>query len=294
MFHDEFYYNKRLSSVLWKATMRYEEDPGEGGGDGEHWTDNYESTKGNAVLKRFKTEEDSHKGHIETKTALSDPLRLPKTLGKVTSEQVADYHARVGKLLGAPDTEDGYEITRPQLPKGMIYDEEGEKGLRAWAVKHHLSQTTLQEALDLWSETMISRSEALTKADKEAFEKEEKDNKAAVKACVETLEELWGKKECQEHLELIQRALRSKVNPDWRNIKTDDDEAWQDFNDKTYKAGISNNPVLMELLGVAAQVLEGEGKIIGGTPPTDDTKDEDLSEEQKQKKYFPKSPGMTE
>lgn len=295
MLHDEFYYRPRFNPFFGNLCMRFEDDDGGGGGgDGEHWTDNYESTKGNAVLRRFKTEEDSHKGHLETKTALGDPLRLPKSLGTITDEQRADYHTRVGKLLGAPDTEDGYEITRPQLPESMSYDEEGEKKIRAWGVKHHLPKAAVQEALNLWNETMVGRHETTAKADKEALEKEEKDNKAEVKACIKHLEELWGKKECAANLELIQRALRSKVNPDWRNVKAEDDEAWQDFHDKTYNAGVANNPVLMELLGVAAQILEGEGKIISGTPSTEDIKDEDLTEKQKQKKYFPKSPGMVD
>lgn len=297
MFHDEFYYRPKFNPFFRTLCMRFEgddpgDDPGGGGGGEEHWTDNYESTKGNAVLLRFKTEEDSHKGHIETKAELSDSLRLPKSLGKITDEQRADYKARVGKLLGAPDTEDGYEITRPQLPKGMSYDEEGEKMVRAWGIKHHLSQTAVQDSLNLWNQIMVGRTEAITKADKEALEKAEKDNKAEVKACIKNLEELWGKKECAANLELIQRALRSKVNPDWRNVKIEEDEAWQDFNDKTYKAGIANNQVLMEMVGVAAQVIEGEGKLSDSVPSSTGKKTEDMSEEEIQKTYFPNSPDM--
>lgn len=297
MFHDEFSYRPKFNPFFRTLCMRFEGEGGEGGEEGggggeEHWTDNYESTKGSAVLRRFETEEDSHKGHLETKTALGDPLRLPKSLGKITDEQRADYKARLGKLLGAPDTEDGYEITRPQLPKGMSYDEEGEKMVRAWGIKHHLSQAAVQDALNLWNQVMVGRTEAITKADKEDLEKAEKDNKTEVKACIKNLEELWGKKECAANLELIQRALRSKVNPDWRNVKIEDDEAWQDFNEKTYNAGIANNQVLMEMLGVAAQVIEGEGKLSESAPSDTEKKPEDMSEGEIQKTYFPKSPDM--
>lgn len=290
MFNDVFYYRPKFNPFFRSLCMKFEDDPDPdpdpgGGGGGEHWLDNpnYEDLKDNQYLRRFKTEAEAHKGHFETKQALSDPLRLPKTLGKATDEQITDYRARVGKLLGAPDNEDGYEIKRPNLPEGTPYDEDGEKMVRTWGLKHHLSQSAVQEAMDMWNQTMLARGETLAK-----------DNEAAVKETITKLEEDLGKSETKESLVLIERLMRGYVNPDWQNVEEDKDEAWQDFKKKIYLSGIGNNFVLMKILSDAAPLLVGEGKIIGGSPPSTETKDEDLSEKEKQKKYFPKSEGMVD
>lgn len=284
MFHDEFYYRAKFNPFFRSLSMKFEEGGGgegegnQGGGNGEHFTDNYESLKGNEVLKRYKTEEDAHRGHLETKkdliektTALSNPLRLPKALpSDITPEQMSDYRAGVGKLLGAPDTEDGYEIVRPQLPEGMPYDEEGEKLVRAWGVKHHLPQAAVREALDLWNGSMVKRSEAQTKT-----------NTEAVEATTKQLKELL-KDDYDSGVILAEQYLRSRVNPEWRNVKEEDDTDWQKFRKEVYLTGIGNNFTLMSIVIEQAKAALGEGKVFGGANQLGGVKG----------RKYAKSPGM--
>lgn len=286
MFHDEFYYNRKLKLFFGSPCMKFEDDPGgdpDPGGGGGHWTDNYESTKGNAVLMRFKTEEDAHKGHLDTKTKMSDPMRLPKSLDKATDEQKAEWNASVGKLRGVPEKAEGYDLKLPEdLPEGVKLDEEATKEVKEMAKSLNIPQASLQAFYNFQLNMTAKQLEGHATANEEAG-----------KVCIAALEEESGKEKCRENLILVERALRSKINPDWQTVKAEDDEKWQDFKKTVYATGVGNNKVIMDLLIVAANQLQGSGKLIKGQHGSfDDTKDAELSEEQLQSKYFPKSPEL--
>lgn len=287
MFHDEFYYRPILNSLLWNLIMVYEEDPGDppgGGGGDEHWSDNYESTKGNATMKRYATEELAHKGHIEARATISDPLRLPKNLDKATDEQKAEWNASVGKLRGVPDKAEGYVLKDPKdLPEGIKIDKESVKAVKEMAKTLHVPQANLQAFYNFQLNMMANQLEAHAKANAESGEK-----------CIKALEEELGKEKCTESLVLLERALRSRLNPDWQTVKAEDDKVWQDFKKTVYLTGVGNNKTIMDLLLVSANHLQGTGKLLAGEHRFSELTEDNMTEEQKQKAYFPNSPGMND
>lgn len=296
MFHDEFYYRPKMSSPLWNRTMVFEGDDGSDGGDGgdgggdEHWTDDYDSLKGNSVLKRYTTEEDAHKGHLEARAKMSDPgLRLPKSLKDATDEQKAEWNASVGKLRGVPDKAEDYDLKPPKdLPEGVKISDEDVKAVKEMAKTLHVPQANLQ-AFYNFQLNMVARQ----------MEAHAKSNEESGKSCIEKLEEELGKEKCKEGLILVERALRSKLNKDWQSVKAEEDEAWQDFKKTVYATGVGNNKVVMDLLIVAANHLQGTGKLLAGEhgiteKDFSEQKTEDMSEKEIQEAYFPNSPGMND
>jgi len=260
---------------------------GGGGGDVTHWTDAHPELKGNAVLRRYDTELDAHKGHLEARKVMSDPtdpLRLPKSLDKATDEQKAEWNASVGKIRGVPDKAEDYDLKPPKdLPEGVKIDEESVKAVKEMAKELHVPRANLQAFYEFQLNMIAKQLEAHSKA-----------NEKASKDCIVKLEEELGKEQCKEGLILVERALRSKLNKDWQTVKAEDDEAWQDFKKTVYLAGFGNNKVVMDLLIVAANQLESTGKLLEGAGGGDELKEGDLTEKQKQQKYFPKSPDMND
>lgn len=289
MFHDEFNFRPNFNPFFRTLCMKFEgegdgDDDG-GGGGATHWTDAHPELKGNAVLRRYDTELDSHKGHLEARKAMSDPtdpMRLPKSLDKATDEQKAEWNANVGKLRGVPDKAENYVLKTPKdLPEGVKISEEDVKAVKVMAKELHVPQANLQAFYE-FQLNMIARQ---LEAHAEANEKNGKE-------CIEKLEEELGKEQCKEALILVERALRSKINPEWHTVKADDDEDWQKFKTTVYATGVGNNKVVMDLLIVAANLLESTGKLLPGTHSTAELKEGDMSEKQIQQTHFPKSPGM--
>lgn len=290
--YNEFSYRPMFNPFFKSLCMKFEgegdgtgDGSGKGGGGDEdaHWTDSYPSLKGNAVLKRYVTEEDSHKGHLEARAKMSDPgLRLPKSLKEATDEQKAEWNASVGKLRGVPPEAKDYVLKPPEdLPEEVKISDEDVKAVKEIAKTLHVPQANLQAFYEFQLNMVAKQLEVQATA-----------NEKAGKECIEGLEKDWGKEQSKEIFILIERALRSQINPEWQNVKAEDDEAWQDFKKTVYITGVGNNPVIMKLLKVAAETLQGTGKLIKGTHGGSEVKDEDMTEKQKQQTYFPKSPGM--
>lgn len=291
MFHDELRYQPKFNPLFRTLCMKFEgegdgEGDGDGGGGGEatHWTDDFPSLKGNAVLRRYNTQEDAHKGHLEARTTISDPMRLPKDLSKATDEQKAEWNASVGKLRGVPDKAENYDLKPPKdLPEGITLSEEDTKAVKVMAKELHVPQANLQAFYEFQLNMVARQLEAHAKANLEAG-----------KTCITALEEELGKEQCKEGLILVERALRSKINPDWQTVKAEDDKKWQDFKNTIYLAGVGNNKVVMDLLIVAANQLQSTGKLLEGAHSDSELKEGDMSEKQLQQTYFPKSAGMNE
>lgn len=55
-------------------------------------------------------------------------------------------------MLTLPESADGYETKRPELPEGMKYDEAGEAKLRAWAFETGASGEQVQGLVNLYGE----------------------------------------------------------------------------------------------------------------------------------------------
>ena len=224
----------------------------------EHWLDQYDTLHENDVdkesfrksLSKYESNFEALKGSADAQRKLGDPAHLPETLDNLSEEQKVQFTENIGKLYGVPDSEDGYEITRPQLPEGMVYDEDGEKFIRAWGIKNKVSQPAVQEAVNLWTQTMVSRLEANEKASEKAANESLKELKS---------DKIWGKN-TTKNLELIKRLLGHHAAI--LEIKQ------EDVIDALDAKGLGNHVPLARVLASIAEQHIAEGKVFQGVPQT--------------------------
>jgi hypothetical protein len=208
---------------------------------------------------------------------------MPESFEKLTDEQKADVLVKVAKMQGVPDTVDGYELTRPKLPEGMNYDEEGEKLIKDLALSHNFPQAVTQNLYNLYNSLMLKRHEANIKAAQEAAEK-----------AVNQLEVDWGgTPKAKENFELNKRLLM--------HFGGDTDEEQQamidcldmthlvDTKDGKARISLGNMVPLLKALNKMAVRLVKEGVTIKGTVAESEVVE---TEQSLRKRRFPKSPQM--
>lgn len=228
----------------------------------ESWLDQFDTLHENdegkenfrSSLSKYDSNFEALKGSLDAQRKLGDPTRVPENIDKLSDEQRGQLTENVGKLHAklnsVPDTEDGYEITRPKLPEGMPYDEEGEQFLRAWGIKHKLPQAAIQDAMNLWTQTMLKRTEEIDKADDKAANEALKELKGP---------KIWGKEFKRNH-ELVKRLLGHHAAA--LEIPQ------EDVIDALDKKGLGNHVPLARVLAAIAQEHIAEGKTFQGTPQT--------------------------
>ena len=86
---------------------------------------------------------------------------------KATPEEIDAFH----KSLGRPDKPEGYELSKPELPEGMVYDENQTKAFATLAHKEGLTKKQLAALHDGWNEMAKTAHEANMKAVKDFREK---------------------------------------------------------------------------------------------------------------------------
>jgi uncharacterized protein YdcH (DUF465 family) len=225
-----------------------------GEGDGLGWRAALPADlQGNETLTSFKEVKDLGAGYLDLTTKhtelgkkvtdyegkLKDALFIPGD--KATDEERASFYTK----LGRPEAPDKYELTRPKLPDGMQYDEEGEKWFREQAHKLGLSKAQAAQIFEGYN----ARMDGIVK------DIEAKRTKAAQEG-VETLKKEWGP-EFEANLNLVKRATEAFLTPD--------DKKFMD------ESGLGNHPVLVKLFQRMGKAL-AEDKFVAGritkTTPT--------------------------
>ncbi len=234
-------------------------DTGGGGGGGgtAHWTDNYASTKGNATLTRYETEEAAHTAHLEARKTISSPYRLPKSLDGLTDEQKAAFNGSMAELRGIPKTAADYVVNAPEdVPDAIKFNEEHQNAAKEICKKHNIPQAALQELSDL-QYNMV----------KGSYDAKQETNTKAADECVSGLKELWAG-EYGENMILVERYIRSLVNPKWASVEDAKDEKWQNFRTNIYDSQVGNNPIILRGLLAGAKQAMAEGKVLPGITKT--------------------------
>ncbi len=75
---------------------------------------------------------------------------------------------------GTLDKPEAYDLKRPEMPEGLPYDEESEKALRAWGVKHGVPQPAVAELHEDHNARMLARHAAEIKELNDLWEGVEK------------------------------------------------------------------------------------------------------------------------
>lgn len=259
MFDDQLNFRPKYNPMFRSMCMKSEGDPGgdppadpPGGGEG-HFTDKYPSLKGNATLTRYKTEEESHTAHLEARKTISSPYRLPKSMDSLTDEQKAAFNGSMAELRGIPKTAADYVVNAPEdVPDAIKFKEEHQNAAKEICKKYNIPQVALQELSDL-QYNMV----------KGSYEAKQKANETAADECVSGLKELWAG-EYGENIILVERYIRSLVNPKWASVEDAKDEKWQNFRTTIYNSQVGNNPIIMQAILPSAQKAIAEGKVLPG------------------------------
>ncbi len=261
MFDDQLNFRAKYSPMFRSMCMKSEgegdtgDTGGGGGGSGDegHFTDKYPSLKGNATLTRYKTEEESHTAHLEARKTISSPYRLPKSMDSLTNEQKTAFNGSIAELRGIPKTAADYVVNAPEdVPDAIKFKEEHQNAAKEICKKYNIPQAALQELSDL-QYGMV----------KGSYEAKQKANETAADECVSGLKELWAG-EYGENIILVERYIRSLVNPKWASVEDAKDEKWQNFRTTIYDSQVGNNPIIMQAILPGAQKVIAEGKVLPG------------------------------
>ena len=224
-------------------------------GDTPHWTDDFEGLRSDenfADIKQSLTKYDDAdnpveaalKGAHEAQKLLGDPSRMPESFEALDDEQKAALMTKVAKMHGVPDSADGYELTRPDLPEGMPYDEAAEQSAKAYAVENKVRPAVLQGFYDIYNKMMVDRYAAQEKAKTEAADK-----------AVTSLKTDWGgEANTKENMELVHRLLMT-----YGGNKDEEQEALVKCVDET---GLGNMVPLVKALHRIAEQLVMEGRTL--------------------------------
>jgi hypothetical protein len=91
----------------------------------------------------------AYKSYLHMEKGYHDRISLPKE--DWTEEQYGDFYSK----LGRPETQDKYEIIRPEMPDGISYDDNLESSFLSKAHKIGLNSKQVQEILDWQSKEVI-------------------------------------------------------------------------------------------------------------------------------------------
>jgi hypothetical protein len=80
------------------------------------------------------------RAHFELQKKMGASYRLPDDLSKLTPEQKADILARTQSLMNVPESAEGYEFDKPELPGGMSYNDNLENAYRAFCKENGVSK----------------------------------------------------------------------------------------------------------------------------------------------------------
>ena len=219
--------------------------------------------KANEVLTKFETIGDLGKNFLDLQGKTENTI--PKIREDATDEEKAAFWAAIGR----PESPDGYEFEKIEIPDGIPYDEEGEMKFRKFA--HEIGLTT-QQGKDFHKWYLNNLIESHAELDKTVKEIE---NKA-----IETLKGKWGQ-DYDANLEMAKRGFDKAGE-----LAGKKDEFVQFMNDSQ----LGNNPLFIEIFHAIGKAMSED--------TSGDTHLDAKKEEVKRDVFghtemsFPNTPGM--
>jgi len=214
-------------------------NPPPGANDSPSWRETLpDDLKTEKTLEKFKDIPGLAKTYIELE---KDASRLRNAKGvivpgeKSKPEEWDAYY----KALGRPDTPDGYELTAPELPEGMTYDEARTKAFAAIAHKEGMTAKQLKALHSAFNDMAKAEFEAQTKAVTEFREK----STAALKT-------KWGK-DYDANLAQADAGIDRIFGPEFKKMLVD--------------TGLKDHPAMIEGILKATQSI-GEHALVNGNP----------------------------
>lgn len=194
------------------------------------------------------------KDHKNIGSIVKSYLQKDKLLGTAiqplpedaTEEQIKSFRSK----MGCPESPEGYEITKPELPEDMVYDEDLIKAGASYAHTNHVPKTVFEGLVKLFLDGQIKRHKENGAAELAAQDK-------LADAATNKLKGKWGA-DYDKFVELGRRAYELFGK--------------KDFVDLMASTGLKDNPVVVEtFVEIYKQTHPGEfvtGDASGGTKAT--------------------------
>ena len=171
------------------------------------------------------------KSYVEAQKMIGGSVRLPKE--DATPEETAEFYAKMGR----PESPEGYEFDKPDLPEGVDWDE----GLVDWfgkaAHSAGLNKSQAAALMQSWNDQQFSRAHSGQKE---------------MKAALEGLREEWG------------NNFDGRVELGLRGIETllPAEEVTQ-FKALLDSSGLGNHPLMLKFAHKVGSMLKEDGYIMG-------------------------------
>lgn len=158
------------------------------------------------TVSRFTDEAGLAQGYHELMKLDSGKVKIPGD--EAGDEERGKFYAK----LGRPETPEGYEIKRPQLPEGVSYDETFEKHIRSAAHHAGLNQKQLGYLANIYN-----------KYQADEFNRRIEDNEKLNNQRREKLIKERGEDGYKEDLELAKRAYERLAPDELKELMTAED-----------------------------------------------------------------------
>lgn len=184
--------------------------------------------KAEKTLHKFKDPAGIAKSYIELE---KDASRLRNAKGIIvpgenaTPEELGVYY----KALGRPDTIEGYELSAPELPEGMTYDEGRTKAFAEIAHREGMTKKQISALHSAWNEM-----------EKTSHETNQKSAKDFLDSSTVEMKKEWGK-DFDANLSQADSAI--------------DKIFGSDFNKMLKDTGLANHPAIVRGMFKASQAL---------------------------------------
>ena len=185
---------------------------------------------------------------------------IPKLSDQATEEEVSAYQ----KAIGRPETADGYEFQKPDLPEGVEYSPELEAGFRAEMFKLGLSKS---QAEGLYGAYMTAWAGGL-KAELEA-------RGTKLEAATTALKTEWGA-DYDSNVVLMKRAVEKFGGEEFKKYMDD--------------SGLGSDPMIVKTFTSIGKAMS-EDTLTLGDPGAGEQK---LGVDGKPMLEYPNSPGMAQ
>jgi hypothetical protein len=194
--------------------------------------------------------------HKDVASVVKSYLNAQKLLGTAiqplpdtpTEEQVKAHRAKVG----CPETAEGYEVAKPELPEGMDFDEELVKNISKYAHDNHVPKGVFEGMAKLLIEGQTETFKKITAANAKA-EQEAKDK------AIETAENQLKGKHGAKYDEVVETANRFYDLPG-------DDAVNKAFTDLMEERGLNSHPAVVEFFHEAFKLVQEESTPESGSP----------------------------
>jgi len=186
------------------------------------------------------------KSYLKTQQLVGSAIQ-PLT-DKSTDDQIKAYRAKVG----CPDTVEGYEVAKPDVPDGMSIDEELVKACSKYAHDNHVSKGVYEGFAKLVIDGQVETFKKVTEANAK-FTQEESDK------AIETATNQLKGKHGANYDAVVETANRFYDLPG-------NDDVNKAFTDLMKEKKLDSHPAVIEFFHESYKLVKGDSVPEGGAP----------------------------